>query len=299
MAEDALKNIVESLVLPLQSLRELMDNTPPGELAARLGTLLRDHPEILSALALLLAANKEEPGSMQCDPVMGKVFSVIAHDMRNSMSIIAGYVRLIEKSSVAVDERSANGFVVIQRELQRLTDLANDFSDFGKSTWMLDENPVSLTNILLVLKDELDPVVTKYRLKLQLDIDGNAHESFTNLALDGPRLRRVLVNLVRNACIVSAPQGGSTITVRLRRDGDHARLQIIDSGPSLSAEERNRMFQLGVGYGRGTATGIELIVARRFAERYGGTLTLEVLAEGGMMFEFRLPLIKAQAQSAA
>jgi two-component system sensor histidine kinase TctE len=93
-------------------------------------------------------------------------------------------------------------------------------------------------------------------------------------------LREALVNLVDNALRYAGP--GATITVRLRRAGDDLWLDVVDDGPGLPAEQRERVFERFVrGGAGGEGCGLGLAIVREIAERHGGSAQLLAAAPRG------------------
>jgi two-component system, OmpR family, sensor histidine kinase TctE len=102
-------------------------------------------------------------------------------------------------------------------------------------------------------------------------------------------LREALVNLIDNA--VRYAGAGATITVKLRRAGDDAWLDIEDNGPGLSPELRARAFERFVrGAPHGEGCGLGLAIVREIAERHGGSAQLLPAAPQGCIARLTLPL---------
>ncbi|HET7343115.1 MAG TPA: ATP-binding protein, partial [Methylomirabilota bacterium] len=108
------------------------------------------------------------------------------------------------------------------------------------------------------------------------------------IAADAGKLRQAILNLVLNAAQV----GGDAVTVRLElaRAGERARVTIADDGPGVPAELAATLFEPFVS-ARPGGSGLGLAVARRIAERHGGSLALESPPGApGARFSIYLPL---------
>jgi two-component system sensor histidine kinase TctE len=102
-------------------------------------------------------------------------------------------------------------------------------------------------------------------------------------------LREALVNLIDNA--VRYAGAGATITVRLRRAGDDAWLDVEDNGPGLTPELRERAFERFVrGAAHGEGCGLGLAIVREIVERHGGSAQLLPAAPHGCIARLTLPL---------
>lgn len=100
-------------------------------------------------------------------------------------------------------------------------------------------------------------------------------------------LRRVLANLFTNA-IEAMPRGGG-VRCGLVQSADRARLTIVDEGPGLPVEARERLFEPGATVGKSGGRGLGLAGARALLRRHGGDLE-HVARPGGATFELDLPL---------
>ncbi len=103
---------------------------------------------------------------------------------------------------------------------------------------------------------------------------------------DRELLRRAVRNLVLNAAD-AMPNGGSLVATSA--DGpDAMELEIADTGPALSDEERQQAFELLPTAQRG-GSGWGLAVVRRIAELHGGSVTAANCPDGGVALTLRIP----------
>lgn len=107
-------------------------------------------------------------------------------------------------------------------------------------------------------------------------------------------LREALANLIDNALRYAGT--GATVTVRLRRAGDDAWLDVEDNGPGLAPALRERAFERFVrGATTGEGCGLGLAIVREIAERHGGSAELLQAAPNGCIARLTLPLaLKSQ-----
>jgi signal transduction histidine kinase len=98
-------------------------------------------------------------------------------------------------------------------------------------------------------------------------------------------MQRALDNLIINA-IQNTPSGG-TISVDACRRGDKLLFQVSDTGPGVSDELRERLFEPFV-TGRADGTGLGLAIVREIARNHRGQVRL-VRSVGGAEFEIEVP----------
>lgn len=100
-------------------------------------------------------------------------------------------------------------------------------------------------------------------------------------------------NVIRNALAYTAD--GSTVSVRLLREGDSAQVIVRDHGPGVAADELARIFEPF--YRTDSArtrssggTGLGLAIAQRAIKRHRGTITARNAEDGGLEVTIKLPL---------
>ena len=124
----------------------------------------------------------------------------------------------------------------------------------------------------------------------QVDVDMPDDDLLTG-RFDLTNALRALVNLIENACRYSPP--ASPITIQARREDGQLRISVLDRGPGVPPEERERIFEPFY-RPRGTApdvrgTGLGLSIARGLAVAQGGGVEFEPREGGGASFSLLLP----------
>lgn len=107
---------------------------------------------------------------------------------------------------------------------------------------------------------------------------------------DPDRLLQLLRNLVANAVRAAGKEG---IQVRVRREANHALLEVEDSGPGIPEDLLPRLFQR-FARGPGGGTGLGLAIAHAIAKAHGGEIAVES-RPGRTVFRVRLPLLEEEA----
>jgi len=113
------------------------------------------------------------------------------------------------------------------------------------------------------------------------------------LRLDPVLFEQVLFNLIDNAAKYAPP--GTTVTLRARHEGAVVTIQVLDQGPGLPDQDRERIFdkfyRARAGDSKRAGTGLGLAIARGFMEAMGGTITAANRGDGsGAVFTLTIPL---------
>ena len=154
--------------------------------------------------------------------------------------------------------------------------------------------------IHLLLDSVPDPVIAgcllgKYNraremgLKLEIDPESQMADIPDNLPRE--QLVSVLGNLIDNALEATRQHTGEGGQVKLSMTdlGQDLIFEVDDQGPGIPEQERQKIFEKGVSSKGGEMHGFGLHLVRQFLDRWGGSVTVENLPEGGSRFTLYLP----------
>ena len=107
------------------------------------------------------------------------------------------------------------------------------------------------------------------------------------LQADHDMLRRALRNLILNS--VDAMTDGGSLELRIRDQGTWCLIEVQDSGPGISADVMDRLFDPFVTT-KDTGTGLGLSIVERIVEAHGGRIGFRNCENGGALFSILLPI---------
>ncbi|BCS31087.1 hypothetical protein TBR22_A02870 [Luteitalea sp. TBR-22] len=213
---------------------------------------------------------------------LGRLSTVIAHEIRNPLMIVRGALRGLRRQE---DPLVADAAADIEEQVQRLDRVVNDVLDFARPV-QLEVSPASLHAICreavaACLAAEPDPPVT-----LRLD------DAADQVRTDAHRLRAVLVNLVANAReavrAADRPPGDGLVTVGTRRASGAVMIEVVDKGTGIDPGVAGHVFEPYFTTRR-KGTGLGLAIARNIVEGLGGTITLDSRQGEGTTVRLTLP----------
>lgn len=210
----------------------------------------------------------------------------LAHELRNPLAGVRGASQLIGASAEGDAVRRHAG--MIQREVDRIVRLIDEFADGGESRF-------TSINIHRIIDEAAELAVAESAGRVTLERDFDA--SIPKLRADGIQLHRMLLNLLRNS--VQADAATIRTVTRIEHDcallddpGRHAvRIDIDDDGRGVPESLHDRLF-LPLVSGRGDGTGFGLAIVQQIARAHGGLVEFQPLAHGSR-FRIHLPLIPA------
>jgi signal transduction histidine kinase len=120
------------------------------------------------------------------------------------------------------------------------------------------------------------------------DVRADVASGIPRVQADPLRLRQALDNLVSNALVHAA---GGEVVVSVRSKDGYVVVAVEDHGPGVPADERERIFEIGVRLDTDRpGSGLGLALARALVEAHQGTLTLESTSGQGATFTIALPV---------
>jgi signal transduction histidine kinase/CheY-like chemotaxis protein len=160
----------------------------------------------------------------------------VSHEIRSPLNAIYGYAQLMERGD-QVDSREAAQ--VIRRCAEHLTSLVDGLLDISQ----LENGIMRVKHDTVRFRDFLDQIFWMLRPSAQakgLDFIADYPDRLPEyIRMDQSRLRQVLINLVSNA--IKFTEAGS-VTFKVGYVGQIATFEIIDTGPGIRDEDRQRIF---------------------------------------------------------
>ena len=134
----------------------------------------------------------------------------------------------------------------------------------------------------------------KYVADLVLDLDPNLPAVPCFISEFNQAILNLVVNAAHTIGDAIRDQKGKkgTITIRTRREGDHAEIRVSDTGKGIPEEHRQRIFEpffTTKEVGKGTGQGLTVVYGS-IVKKHGGTVTFETETGKGTTFILRLPL---------
>ena len=218
--------------------------------------------------------------------------AVFAHELRGSLTVIAGYTELLRRPLGKAETASAlDG---IERAIRRADSLCGDM--------LAGRTPTELhvrDRARLVVAELLGHVAEEQRAATGREIHltlAEEHMPAVQILGDREALARVLTNLIGNAAKYSP--AGAPIDLSLSASPSHALLEVADRGHGIPAEERERVFAPFERLERDMETpghGLGLAVAADIIRAHDGSIEVDDRLGGGTVMRVTLPLATAPA----
>src|SRR6202790_2370778 len=215
----------------------------------------------------------------------------MSHELKTPLANIREGTELLMDGAVGELQSGQREVTAILREngmkLQRLIENLLSFSAWQAKSVGLEISEFKLRPLIKSVLENQQLTLVAQRVRLDVQV-----QDLTPLA-DRGKVRLILDNLLSNA-IKFTPRGG-TICIHARAEREQLVLDVMDSGPGIPPDERNRIFEAFYqgktpqgGHVKGT--GIGLSVVTEFVNAHGGSIEILEAKAGGAHFRVRLPM---------
>jgi signal transduction histidine kinase len=218
-------------------------------------------------------------------------FANVSHELRTPLALILGPVDQM-RARGGLSAQDARDLEVVRRNARVLLRHVNALLDVAKldaGQMQASYAEVDLARMVRLCAENFEGLVAERRLSFSLELP-----RMLPAQVDPDKLQRVVLNLLSNAVKFTPEEG--LIRVALSAEAGWGRLVVEDSGPGVSAELREVIFErFRQGEGGTTrefgGTGLGLAIARDFVTLHGGRIRAEERPGGGARFVVELPLL--------
>ncbi|MBD3402148.1 hypothetical protein GF420_04580 [candidate division GN15 bacterium] len=219
----------------------------------------------------------------ETETYLGRMVSVVAHELKNPMMIIRGSAERLARKTEAEESK------YIVEEIDRLNQIVSGYLEFAgtKGSIVASEAPVSIDTAELVgsLRKHLSEKYAETSIEWLGEIP-EPSPAFTGYARS---LRQVLLNLLING-VEACQSAGKPVAVgiEVRERGGRIELTVVDRGPGMTTAMRKKSFDPFYTT-KQTGSGLGLYVSRRIVDDMGGSLEITSSEGSGSRMIVRLP----------
>jgi len=235
---------------------------------------------------------ESEKNLRELNATKDKLFSIIAHDLKNPFNALMGFSDLLDKNYNFLTEEERKEYIgVVSDSTQNLYKLLDNLLQWtrtqtGAITY-ISEN-FKLYPLIKQEVDILSPNADKKKININLRVDEDQ-----NVFADKNSIATVVRNLVSNA--IKFTSNGGWIEIDAKQNGKFVEISVSDSGIGIKGDDIDKIFMLDGSFTtKGTAnesgTGLGLLLCKEFVEKNNGKIWVESKKGKGSTFSFTLPL---------
>lgn len=219
---------------------------------------------------------------------IGKLTSGVAHEVKNPINSIVVHLEILRNKLKQPDADTQRHMDVIGSEIQRLDRVVQTLVDFTRPV-ELKLAEVDLRTLVQQVTFVARPDSERHGVHVVSEI---GDEALVTKA-DSDLIKQALLNIVINGA--QAMENGGTLTLRTRRNGAEAQIEIQDTGEGIPPAIRDKIFNLYFTTKK-TGSGIGLAMTYRIMQLHNGSIHFDTRSGEGTTFYLTLPLVRTEQQ---
>lgn len=210
----------------------------------------------------------------------------VAHEIKNPLGSISIHIQLIQKvlgESNKTDKKTIrNNLEIISEEVNRLNSIVVDFL-FAVRPMDIKLEERNINEVIIDVLELIEVEIKDSNIQFKSDLARN----LPNLSIDEKYLKQALLNLIKNA-IAAMPDGG-TLSVKTELKGDHAAVQIKDTGCGIPDEILEKIFEPYFTT-KDFGSGLGLTVVYKIVKEHFGDVSVSSKENEGTTFTLLFPI---------
>ncbi|WP_308121336.1 sensor histidine kinase [Paractinoplanes bogorensis] len=278
-----LKDLAEVIVALFERRRQARAN---AELASE---VREQHEELEVAHADLGRAHAEKKATIvelrRSNRELEQFAGVVSHDLAAPLTVVNGYLELIEERVARADPESARWIGSSTRAIGRMQRLITALLLYARAGHApCRPEPAALGDLVEQALTDLRGSLDGATVVVQPDLP--------TIDADPTLIRQLLQNLIGNSLKYRRPDRPCHIEVSARHDGGQWRVSVADNGVGIPKAQREKVFDMftQVDPGSGRGHGIGLSTCQRIVDRHGGRIVAAETPGGGTTVVFTLPV---------
>jgi len=218
--------------------------------------------------------------------------ATMSHELRTPLNAIIGFSEVLQEQMFGeLNERQLAYVRDVLEAGRHLLSLINDVLDLAK----IEAGRLELELSQVAIPDVLRSAVSMHSERAargRIEVSLSAEPEAIVVTADERRVRQVVFNLVSNAVKFTPADGRIDVSARLE-DG-RAEIAVADTGPGISAEDLETIFEefeQAADGKQAEGTGLGLPLSRKLVELHGGRLWAESAPGEGSTFRFTIPIL--------
>ncbi|MCP9752248.1 PAS domain-containing sensor histidine kinase [Ferruginibacter sp. HRS2-29] len=209
----------------------------------------------------------------------------VAHEIKNPLTPMKLSMQFLQKSiennAPNVKELSASVANTLVEQIDHLSNIANEFSQFA--------NIENAKMVRIDLNDSIRSIKQLYSGNADVTFDWNIEEKPVYVFADRTHINRLFTNLIQNG-LQAMPEGRLPhITITEETDETSVLVKVKDNGTGIDPAMQSKIFTPNFTT-KSSGTGLGLAMCRRIVEQTNGTIYFETSADEGTTFFIRFPL---------
>ncbi|MDR4947859.1 PAS domain S-box protein [Neobacillus cucumis] len=213
--------------------------------------------------------------------IAGQLAAGIAHEIRNPITAIKGFIQLIDLSN---DNYYKEYFSIMSSEIQRIEQILSELLILAKpQVSKLEQKEIN------VLLNQVITLLDTQAILNNVEIVTEFPPEATYIQCDENQLKQVFINFIKNA-IEAMPKGGQLVIQIRKINHDKLNIRFIDEGVGMSKETLSKLGQPFYTT-KEKGTGLGYMISKKIIENHSGELSIISEPLKGTTIDIFLPLV--------
>jgi len=210
---------------------------------------------------------------------IGEIAAMVGHDLRNPLTGIAGAIYYLKmKAGPKTGKKTREMLELIEEDIEYSNKIIDDLLEYSREMQLelIEATPK------IIVKEALSLVKVPKNIQVS-----DSTESEPRIKIDGEKMKRVFVNIIKNA-IDAMPKGGK-LTIKSKKIGSSLEIAFTDTGIGMPKDIVEKLWTplfttkaKGMGFG--------LPICKRVVEAHGGNISAESTVGKGTTFTVTIPI---------
>jgi PAS domain S-box-containing protein len=210
---------------------------------------------------------------------IGELGSMVGHDLRNPLTGIASATYYLKsKLGQRASKKTREMLEIIEKDIEYSNKIINDLLEYSREMQL----ELTETTPKLIMKATLSLVKIPKRITVL-----NSIQSKPRIEVDVEKMKRVFVNLVKNA--IDAMSEGGTLTIVSKESNGDLAIVFSDTGRGMSKETMEKLWT-PLFTTKAKGMGLGLSICKRIVEAHGGDISVNSTLGKGSIFKVTLPI---------
>ncbi len=250
-----------------------------------------DIDELLARVRSLLRLKQSVDEREQMVRMRDDFVSRLTHDLRTPLVAAERMLNLLQQGALGnLSAPMGEAITTMIRSNHNLLEMVNTLLEvyrYQAECKVLNFTEVNIVQLVCDLVAELKPWAKEKGIYLEFE---NLYKSDVIIVGDRLELNRLFTNLIGNG-IKFTEEGGVKVSINLNGKSTHAVFRVEDTGPGISKEEQQWLFdRFRSGSNRQAGSGLGLHLSRQIVESHHGTIEVQSELGKGSLFIVLLPL---------
>ncbi len=211
--------------------------------------------------------------------VVGELASGMAHEIRNPLTTIKGFLQLSKVNGYNVE----NWYQLIMLEIQRMSELTAEFLQFSKPhVTHFKEQPLQQITQRVVSLMETEAARLGHQIILEQP------EEPVRILMDGDKMVQLFLNLIKKNAIEAMKQEG-TVSIQLYTSQTQGIIKLTDTGLGIPQDQLDKIFHPFYTT-KESGTGLGLSICHKIVQDHNGTMEVHSTVNEGTTFVISLPI---------